>query len=126
MDITEYINSGSDYMRKEDFPKPELLTISGASVEKVGEDERLIIHFKESEKSLVANKTNLQLLAVFYGSDDTDDWMAKKVVLWNDPTVMYGGKPIGGIRVRLPKGVDPIPPSVPQATPADFDDDCPF
>ena len=120
MQIDPFLNTGSDYLKKEDCDPAILVTISGAEVEKIGEDDRIIIHFKNNEKSLVANKTNLQLMAVFYGDTDTDAWIGKQVVLFNDKTVMYAGQVVGGIRVRLPKGVNPVGQS------EEFDDDVPF
>jgi hypothetical protein len=128
MKIDPFLNTGTDYLKKEDFPQPALLTISGAEQVKVLEDDKIVIHFKEDDKALLANKTNLQLMAVFYGSTDTDDWIGHKVVLYNDPTVMYAGKVVGGIRVRLPKGVEPIVAQNASREPGsdDFDDDVPF
>ena len=118
MQIDPFLNTGSDYLKKEDCDPAILVTISGAEVEKIGEDDRIIIHFKDNEKSLVANKTNLQLMAVFFGSSDTDDWKGKQVVCYNDKTVMYAGQVVGGVRVRLPKGTEPVS--------KEFDDDVPF
>jgi sucrose-6-phosphate hydrolase SacC (GH32 family) len=119
MQIDQFLTTGSDYLKKEDVDKPVLATISGADVEQVGDEDKIIIHFKEIDKSLVANKTNLQLMAVFYGSSDTDAWIGKQVVLFNDKTVMYAGQVVGGVRVRLPKGVEPVGEK-------EFDDDVPF
>ena len=56
MQIDPFLNTGSDYLKKEDVDPAILVTVSGAEVEKVGEDDRIIIHFKENDKSLVANK----------------------------------------------------------------------
>lgn len=120
MKITDFVNTG-EYLKKEDLEKPVLATISGASIEAIGEEKesKLVIHFKEDIKSLVANKTNLQLMAALFQSDDTDNWLGRKIVLYNDPTIMFGGKVVGGVRVRMPQQPDPAPAE-------DFDDDVPF
>ena len=120
MQIDPFLNTGSDYLKAVDLESPILLTISGAEVVKLSELDKVVIHFKDDERGLVANKTNLQLMSVFYGSTDTDDWIGKQVVLYNDKTIMMAGKVVGGIRVRLPKGVNPVGQS------EEFDDDVPF
>lgn len=84
--------------------------------------------FREEEKPLVLNSTNIQLCKAIFGSDDTDDWKGKRVVLYTDPSIMYAGKVVGGIRVRKPKATAPPaapPPVVPTADEV-FDDDAPF
>lgn len=81
------------------------------------------LHFRELEKPLVLNSTNIQLCAQICKSEDTDEWIGKRVVLYTDPNVSYAGKLIGGIRVRAPKpgAVAPPPPE-----PSDADDSIPF
>jgi hypothetical protein len=50
------------------------------------------------------------------GSDNTDDWIGKQIVLFVDPSVSFAGKIVGGIRLRAPKG----------KTIAKAEDDVPF
>jgi len=52
---------------------------------------------------MVLNLTNGKLIAIVTGSEETDDWIGKKITLWNDPTVSFGDKMTGGIRVQLPQ-----------------------
>jgi len=56
--------------------------------------------FKELPKPLVLNATNLQLCEKIFNSDDTDHWVGKKLVVYSDPNISFGGKLVGGIRVR--------------------------
>jgi len=128
----------SKFLKQSDVGRGALLTIKSIeqhNVAKEGADPELkyCISFLESEKPLVANSTNLQLCASIFGSDETDDWTGKKIVLYTDPTVSYGGKLVGGIRVRAPKhqaqaqlapkvGPKPLPVDEPDLT----DDDIPF
>jgi hypothetical protein len=65
--------------------------------------ERAVIHFSELEKGMVLNKTNLKRIAYATGSDETDDWAGKQIVLYTDPDVEFGGEIVGGLRVRKPK-----------------------
>ena len=90
------------YLKQEDVPDPVIVTIASAKEESLSENERskLILHFKEHEKGLVCNVTNINMLIGILASDDSDEWVGKRVVLYADPNVMYAGKRVGGIRVR--------------------------
>jgi hypothetical protein len=101
----------SNFLKKEDVEDGVTVTISGMSQENVAkqgapEELRWCLHLHEFDKPMVCNSTNAQLLAKICGSEETDDWPGSKVVLYHDPSVSYGGKLVGGIRVRaLPKAV---------------------
>lgn len=71
-----------------------------------GEPDKLrwVMSFDEAEKGLVLNPTNGQLLEAILKSDDSDHWIGHKIVLYNEPSISYGGKITGGIRVRAPRG----------------------
>jgi hypothetical protein len=58
------------------------------------------LSFEELDKPMVLNSTNINMCAKACGSENTDDWMGKKVVLYEDPNVSFGGKLVGGIRLR--------------------------
>jgi hypothetical protein len=119
----------SKFLKKEDVGRGVLGTISGCdqmnvAMEGAGQELKWCLHFRELEKPLVLNSTNIQLCAQICGSEDTDDWKGKSIVLYVDPNVSYGGKLIGGIRIRAPKPgavTAPPPPSQPV-----YADDIPF
>lgn len=85
-----------------------------------------VMHFEEEwAKPLVLNRVNTELAAKILKSDDTDDWAGKQLVAYQDPTINYGGKVIGGIRLRAVRSTDksgaseePEAPA-PKASPAD-------
>lgn len=98
----------SKFLRKEDFDIPKLLTVAGVVQENVAmagaePEMKWCLQFQETEKPLVLNSTNIQLCAKAFGSDDTDEWIGRQIVLYHEPHVSYGGKLVGGIRVRAPK-----------------------
>lgn len=104
------------FLKKEDVGKGLLLTVTGVvqkNVAKQGADPEMkwCLTFAEEDKPLVLNSTNIQLCQVIFGSDDTDHWINKPIVLYVDPTIMYAGKVTGGVRVRKPKpgAVKPAP-----------------
>lgn len=119
----------SKFLKQAEVSKPVLWTVHGiekVNVAKEGADPeyKWAMNFHESDKPLVLNAVNIQLAEKIFGSDDTDHWVNKRVVLYVDPTVMYAGKVVGGIRLRAPKqgSVAAPPPPVQELT----DDDIPF
>ncbi|HXI50305.1 MAG TPA: hypothetical protein VNH84_02335, partial [Candidatus Saccharimonadales bacterium] len=84
--------------------------------------------FIELEKPLVLNSTNIQVCQNICGSDDTDHWIGKRIVLYDDPNVSYQGKLVGGIRVRAPRPGAKLPSPVSHRAevPVFTDDDIPF
>jgi len=122
----------SRFLKKEDCDPPILVTIKSVDEENVAkegapEEPRWCIHFVETDKPMVLNSTNGQIIAKFSGKDDTDHWAGIKVVLFHDPNVSFGGKLIGGIRVRAPK-INPAKPApAPAPVPTEpAEDDVPF
>lgn len=123
----------SKFLKQGDVSAPVLWTVEGLEKHNVAKEgaepeHKWCLTFKECDKPLVLNSTNIQLCERIFGSDDTDHWMGKKVVLYVDPNVSYAGKVVGGIRVRAPKvkpgaaAPTPPPPPVEDLT----DDEIPF
>lgn len=95
----------SNFLKKEDVGDGVLCTI--ATVEEVNiakegapEEMRWALHVDEFEKPLILNSTNGQIIAKITGSEESEEWSGHKIVLYHDPNVSFGGKLIGGIRVR--------------------------
>lgn len=55
------------------------------------------------EVVIALNPTNILSLTELFGSDETDDWLSECIVAYNDPSVMFNNKKVGGIRFRKPK-----------------------
>jgi hypothetical protein len=95
------------YLKKEDIPSPVNTSILWIKEEEVttpgkGTETRLVLYFDGLKKGLVLNQANADALAEITGTDDTEEWADTPVQLWVDPDVTYGGKKIGGIRIRKP------------------------
>jgi hypothetical protein len=98
----------SKFLKKEDVQAGVLLTIQSVvqkNVAKQGADPEMkwCLTFVEEDKPFVLNSTNIQLCQAIFGSDDTDEWLNRQIVLYTDPTIQFQGKVIGGVRVRKPK-----------------------
>lgn len=119
----------SKFLKKEDFPQPEVLSIKHCALEEVGRGEsRWVLYFREKTKGIVLNVTKIKQLEAAYG-DDTDNWTGRKVKVLHDPTVMMGAEVVGGIKFVLPSAAQiaaqPAPPPPPPVE-DDFNDPVPF
>ncbi len=95
----------SNFLKKEDIPYPTQATIRSVTQEEIkgdnGNELKATINFVGNLKPMVLNKGNAVILEEAYG-DDSDDWHGKTVEIYVDPNVMFGGKRVGGIRLRVP------------------------
>lgn len=99
----------SKFLTRADVGAGVLVTVREVfqdNVAKEGAPEELkwCIAFDECEKPMVLNSTNGQIIASITKSEETDTWTGAKIVLYDDPNVSFGGKLVGGIRVRAPRG----------------------
>lgn len=111
----------SKYLRKEDFDEDQVCTIKDCRLEQIGKEaeaeQRWVLYFRERDKGMVLNVTTIRVLEAAYGGD-TDQWVGNKVMVYVDPNVSFGGKVVGGLRLRTAKGK--TAPVVPR--PAEFDE----
>jgi hypothetical protein len=110
----------SKFLTKNDIGTGVLVTIGSyaqvnAAAAGADPEMKYALSFHELDKPLVLNSTNGQLIAAIAGSEEFDDWIGRKIVLYFDPNVSFGGKLTGGIRVRAPKpqAVAPAPAPAP-------------
>lgn len=100
----------SKFLKKDDFPTPQRLTIRGVAIEEVGRgDTRWVLFFNEKAKGVVLNVTKIKQLEARFG-DESDRWVGKKIQIEHDPTVMMGQQVVGGIKFVMP----PMPQQVVQ------------
>lgn len=94
---------GSRYVSAEDLGGREpTVTISKAYQEMLTDRQnnqtkpRIIIMFKDKTKGLVLNKTNAKTLALGTQTEDWNQWVGTRVVLYTVPTQMGDG-----VRLRI-------------------------
>ena len=96
----------SKYLKQSDVPDPVIVTIQGVkqvNLAREGEREELkwIIKFREFDKCMVLNVTNLRVAAKVLNSEETNDWRGKEIILYTDPNVTnLSGEIVGGLRFR--------------------------
>lgn len=78
-------------------------TVNGKKVEE--RNKRLAISFVGKRKKWLAGPVSQKTLARLYGNN-VEDWIGKKVSLYVDPMVKFGGEVTGGVRIRetAPRG----------------------
>ncbi len=91
---------GSKRFKAADVPNPITLTINYVNEELVGDEDKVVVGFAERDETVACSQTALRQLAQIFGSTDTDDWVGKKVVLYNDKSVAFDDKKVGGLRFR--------------------------
>lgn len=100
----------SKYLKAADIEGHEpVVTIESVSVEELGQgeekDTKPVLYFAGKDKGLCLNLTNANTIALLFNSDNTDDWMGKKIKLFVD-IVAFKGKATKAIRV---KNGEPLP-----------------
>jgi predicted phosphoribosyltransferase len=139
--VSEMMKKGK-YLKTEDLNDiggEATVTVVGVkemnvALENQPEQMKWVMKVQELDQLVILNNTNLQLMEKATGSDDSSQWRGKQIVIYVDESVSFGGKLVGGIRVRR------VPAAVAEATPAvapkqtakagdkfdDFEDDIPF
>ena len=98
----------SKFMGKDDIGPGLTLTIGQVVQEGVESDgdmkQKAVMYFEEHDaKPWIINAGNWMTIEDAYG-EESDDWFGKPIELYVDPSVMFGGKRVGGVRVRIPRG----------------------
>lgn len=98
----------SKYLKQSDVEPPKIVTISGIQQVNLAKDNeakkiRFALTFEELDKPLVMNKTNIKRCAKACNSEETDEWVGKKIKLYFDEEVEFGGEQVGGIRITSAK-----------------------
>jgi len=127
----------SKYLRAADLgTKPITVTIVSVSYEKLKnpegkEQDKTILHFKETKKELPLNMTNWDAVADVTGEDDSDDWPGHKLELYPTTTIM-AGQTKACVRIRAPEQGELKPKASRTRRPIqkpphdDLDDEIPF
>lgn len=106
MELTQLVPTKSQYLRQDDVGDGITVTIKGFKKVEIGDDneERVIMLFNENVNPMVLNNTNAQLLAAATGETTVEGVKGKAIEVFVDPTVMFGGKRTGGLRIRKASG----------------------
>jgi hypothetical protein len=94
----EYISAAEIGERRPTFTIAKVGNVRMDDEKKKKEVDKPVIWFKEIDRGFVYNKTAGHSLAAMFGKDD-NTWIGKRVTLYADPEVRFGGEQVGGIRI---------------------------
>lgn len=117
----------STYLKAADLSgRRALVTISHVKMEDIGDDHKPVLYFAGKDKGLVLNKTNANAITEITGTDETDGWRGKTIVLYV-AKVDFQGKRVDAIRVDYPQtATAPVAPPPPPVSDPLTVDDIPF
>ena len=99
----------SSYLKAADLAgRRALVTISHLKMEDVGDEHKPVLYFTGKEKGLVLNRTNANVIIDITGTDETDGWCGKAIVLYV-AKVDFQGRRVDAIRVDYQQAVIPTP-----------------
>lgn len=105
-DIGFALEAKSDQLNALDIvSSPRVIKIRDVKVQK-GEQPVSVYFDGDNNKPWKPCKGMLRILAGAWGQD-TSAWMGRSAELFYEPTVTYGGKEVGGIRVRSLSDIEP-------------------
>lgn len=88
-----------------------------------GESETKWVLTLSDLKPLILNATNIRRCVAAFATSETDEWIGKSIVVYDDPEIEFGGKVVGGVRLRaVPKKT----PTKAKAAPVDDESPVPF
>lgn len=94
----------SSYLTAADVPEPVTVTIDRVAEETLSRDgkqeKKAVLYYRGGPQGIVLAKTTLSQLIEIFKSDETDDWVGKKVIVYQDKEVFFNGKQMPGIRFR--------------------------
>ena len=88
-----------EYLKGEDLKGDLKGTIESVALEKVGEDEKLVVRMHDIRKGLVLNKTNKDRLKAQFGTPETDQWIGKEITITTEE-IEFGGKKGPALRIK--------------------------
>jgi len=95
-------------LKAADLPEQgtEGATIEKIRLEEIGRDrdQKPVIYFEEFSKGLVCNKTNARVIARGFGSEEFDDWIGQRILLYR-AEVEFQGELVEAIRVKVKESV---------------------
>ena len=129
--MPSYKSAFGSFLKQEDLHgKSPRAVIASVDLEEVKDtdsgklEKKLVMHFVGKDKALILNRTNCEAMEAICGTDDYGAWVGHAVVLFTDPTVKFGGKTVGGLRIRA-NSTTPVapPPPPPMREPGEDDGD---
>lgn len=98
MDVSETILAKSDQINAIDLVEPVIVTVTDVKAGPADQPVHIITDKYGPERPFKPSKTVRRDLAKAWGVE-AKAWIGRSMELYNEPTVKWAGKPVGGIRV---------------------------
>ena len=104
MDISDTLAPKSDQLDAVDLVHgPRIFTITGVS--KGSAEQPVQVSLAEFDRVWRPGKSMRRVLAAGWGTD-ASQWTGRRVEVYCDPTVVFGGSPVGGTRISRMSHLD--------------------
>ncbi|MGN7978235.1 hypothetical protein ACTJJ4_11740 [Microbacterium sp. 22195] len=98
MDVSETILAKSDQVNASDLIEPVIVTVVDVKAGPADQPVHIITDKYGKDRPFKPSKTVRRDLAKAWGTE-AKAWIGRQMELYNEPTVLWAGKPVGGIRV---------------------------
>lgn len=105
MDITKAIQPKSDQLNSDDLAQPVTVTITDVRQGNAEQPVHIVTDVYGDRRPWKPAKTMLRLMASQWGVETTA-WHGKRVTIYRDPSVTFGGDTVGGIRIAAMSGIN--------------------
>ena len=96
----------SKYLKHEELDGHDLdFTISRVERHKMKnndgvEERKFVVFFSEMEKGMILNATNMKTITKLMNSNESDEWVGKRITVYTKDDIEMGGELKSGLRVR--------------------------
>lgn len=98
MDVSETILAKSDQINAIDLAEPVIVTVVDVKRGPADQPVHIITDKYGPERPFKPSKTVRRDLVKAWGKE-ASGWVGRSMEIYNEPTVLWAGKPVGGIRV---------------------------
>ena len=105
--MAKFVTEGK-YLKSAELTGDTVLTITEYKKETLKsqdgtEQNKWVLYFMEIQQGFALNKTNGNIISLVLGSQEMDDWIGQRIILYEKDDIEMGGKQVSGIRVRNKK-----------------------
>ena len=98
------ISTGKYLKRESVTTEGEVHTVVKCAEEEInsvdgGSETKWILYLSDL-KPLIMNATNIRRAVAAFGTAEVNDWGGKPIIVFDDDSVEFGGKVVGGVRLR--------------------------
>jgi len=105
-DVTFALAAKSDQLNAADLAVPRVIRVRDVHVDPTALEQRVWVFFDgDQDRPWKPSTGMLRVLSACWGTE-SDDWIGQHAEIICDPSVVYGGKEVGGIRVTAVTGID--------------------